>query len=118
MASTAAKLKKNPAPPAVLVAAPTVITVTGGLPHPQDAYVAAGGTVQFLNADNLGYMIQLLKGNTTVLQFLPALGNTSLAVDPNAVSGTTTDYALVPRFTPAGKYKIENAIGGRIIIRP
>jgi hypothetical protein len=119
MASTAAKLKKHPAPVPALAVGPTVITVSAATPSPHDAFVPAGGTVQFLNADNVGYMIQLQKGNTTVLQFLPALGNTSLAVDPNAVSGTETDYNLVARFTPiVAKYTRDNAIGGRIIIRP
>lgn len=133
MASTAAKLKKHPtpAPGMPLAAGPTVITVSGGTPSPHDADVPAGGTVMFVNADNQGYMIQLQKGNTTVLQFLPGSGSTTLAVDPNAVSGTVTDYNLMPRITPplaskqrndtpvASKPKDDQAVaGGRIIIRP
>ena len=122
MATTAAKLKKHPypAPGSPLGVGPTVITVSGGTPTPQDADVPAGGTVMFVNADNTGYMIQLQKGNTTVLQFLPASGSTTLAVDPHAVSGTATDYTLVPRLLQAAlsKSRDQAASGGRIIIRP
>jgi hypothetical protein len=123
MPNTAAKPKKSSA----AAPSPTLITVTGGVPSPHDADAPAGGRVQFLNNDNQGYLIQIPKSKSNILQFLPALSSITVAVDPNAVSGSETDYTLLltpaPSAQPAAAAATANAIpkstaagGGKIII--
>jgi len=117
MPNTAAKLKKSSA-------APTLITVTGGVPSPHEAAATTGGRVQFLNNDNQGYVIQIQKSKSNILQFLPALSSVSLVVDPNAVPGSVTEYELsVPKTLLAQGAAVANAVpittaagGGKIII--
>jgi hypothetical protein len=113
-----AKAKSTPAAP------PTVIEVTGGLPHKEVAYVNVEGTVQFDNHDGKDYRIRLFAQKRSkhplIDVLLPAVGSVTLMADPRAKRKDECAYDLLPTDLqhPARGGDAASGGGGKIIIGP
>jgi hypothetical protein len=116
--TAAAKAKSTPAAP------PTVIEVTGGLPHKEISYVNVQGTVQFDNRDSKDYRIRLwAKGgrkHPLIDVLLPGVGSVTLMADPLAKKKDECEYELLPTNLqhPASGGDAASGGGGKIIIGP
>jgi plastocyanin len=120
MPGTGTKQKKAAAPPpAVAASAPTVITVTGGVPAPNEVTVPSGTRIIFINNDQASYTIEMTANNATAPIEVLLPGLTTVTVVANSPNGKkTVDYLLnvLPQARSSSAVTNDAGGGGRIII--